>query len=528
MPSPKPAPPRPKTAPSKSDGGKSAHKQPASQTNAERRGLEIFLRQRTGFHLALALYNDSLERASCIQKLNDALTAEKIELRVIDLLQSTGAHTLLDHVEAEVRSAKNDQRLAVMIINLESRVEYNPELHQPGSPGLEFLATANLHRELFEAACPFPLVIWMTELLERAIVKQAPDLWQWRSHVFDLRTRKRQVPTFTTPDGGPMHSDDDRLHPETRLQRLEDELAAYRNTGSRADEMRILNAIGLARLDAGDAKLARHDFAEVLRIAKELRNRWWEGTALGNLGNAHVGLGDARKAVKFYEQQLVITRENDDRRGEGHALGGLGTAHTELGNARKAIEFYEQSLMIAREIGDRRGEGAVLGNLGVVYGALGDTRKAIEFYEQFAAIAREIGDRRGESTTLVNLGTAYAALGDARKAIEFFEQARVIDRETGDRRGEGVALVNLGNAHAALGDTRKAFEFYEQSLMITREIGDRRGEGYVLWNAALVHNSLGHRVEAISCAEAALAIREAIEDPNAAKVRAALAEWRGE
>ncbi|MDP1686252.1 hypothetical protein, partial [Hydrogenophaga sp.] len=104
----------------------------------------MFLRQRSGFHLALALYNDPLERAACLQDLKESLAAEKIELRVIDLLQPSAARTLLQHVEAAARPSQPDQRLAVGIINLESCVDYNPELHQPGSPGLEFLATANL------------------------------------------------------------------------------------------------------------------------------------------------------------------------------------------------------------------------------------------------------------------------------------------------------------------------------------------------------------------------------------------------
>jgi tetratricopeptide (TPR) repeat protein len=73
---------------------------------------------------------------------------------------------------------------------------------------------------------------------------------------------------------------------------------------------------------------------------------------------------------------------------------------------------------------------------------------------------------------------------------------------------------------------RKAIEFYEQALVIRREIGDRRGEGNDLWNSALAFYKLSDRAQAIARAEAALRIYEAIEDPNAAKVRAALAEWR--
>ena len=193
---------------------------------------------------------------------------------------------------------------------------------------------------------------------------------------------------------------------------------------------------------------------------------------------------------------------------------------------RQRIRWLEAEAKAARLAGDRRGEGAALGNLGLAYAALGDARKAIEFYEQRLVIAREIGDRRGEGNALGNLGLAYAALGDARKAIEFHEQALVIDREIGDRRGEGQDIGNLGNAYAALGEARKAIEFYEQALVIDREIGDRRGEGNMLWNSADEFWKQGDRPQAIARAEAALAIFEAIEDPNAAKVRAGLAKWK--
>jgi hypothetical protein len=47
-----------------------------------------------------------------------------------------------------------------------------------------------------------------------------------------------------------------------------------------------------------------------------------------------------------------------------------------------------------------------------------------------------------------------------------------------------------------------------------------------LWNSAMALEKLGDRAEAIARAEAALRIFEAIENPNAAKVRARLAEWR--
>jgi tetratricopeptide (TPR) repeat protein len=263
-----------------------------------------------------------------------------------------------------------------------------------------------------------------------------------------------------------------------------------------------------------------------LRSARETGDRRAEGVALTNLGVAHADLGDARKAIEYYGQSLTILREIGDRRAEGATLNNLGTAHRDLGDTRMAIEYYGQSLPILRETGDRRGEGATLGNLGLAHRALGDARKAIEYYEQDLAICRETGDRRGEGQTLGNLGVAYKTIGDARKAIEYYGQQLVIVRETGDRRGEGAALGNLGVAYKNLGDAREAIEYYGQQLVIVRETGDRRGEGTALWNSALLLEQQGDRQEAISRVEAALRIYEAIEDPNAAKVRRALEELK--
>jgi tetratricopeptide (TPR) repeat protein len=265
-----------------------------------------------------------------------------------------------------------------------------------------------------------------------------------------------------------------------------------------------------------------------LAAARKLKDRQSEGVHLGNLGNAYFVLSEPRRAIEFYEEHLAISRKIGDRRGEGTDLGNLGNAYAALGETRRAIEHHEQALAISREIGDRRGEGNALSNLGNAYADLGEPRRAIKFHEQALAISREIGDKRAEGRDLGNLGIAYKDLGEPRRAIEYYKQALEIAREIGDRRGEGADLGNLGNAYFVLDDARRAIECYEQTLVIHREIGDRRGEGNALWNMALALDKLGERDQAIASAEAALEIREQIEDPNAAKVREQLAEWRGQ
>jgi tetratricopeptide (TPR) repeat protein len=230
---------------------------------------------------------------------------------------------------------------------------------------------------------------------------------------------------------------------------------------------------------------------EMLTASRRLKQRSYEGGALGNLGTAYQSLGDYRRAIDFHEQFLAIAREIGDRDGEGAALGNLGLAYYSLGDYRRAIDFHEQRLAIAHEIGDRHGEGQALGNLGAAYYSLGDYRRAIDFQEQGLAIAREIGDRRGEGYALGNLGIAYNDLGDYRRAIDFHEQFLAIAREIGDRHGEGIALGNLGGAYNDLGDYRRAIDFHEQRLAIAREISDRDGEGTALGSLGIAYDSRG-------------------------------------
>jgi tetratricopeptide (TPR) repeat protein len=234
----------------------------------------------------------------------------------------------------------------------------------------------------------------------------------------------------------------------------------------------------------------------------------------------------AREWIHWLEVALAAARRLKNRNYEGAMLGNLGIAYRSVGENKRAIQFHEQRLTIAREIGDRRGEGNALCNLGVAYFGLDETQRAIEFYEQYLVITRKIEDRRGEGMALGNLGVAYFRLGETQRAIQFYEQYLTITREIGDRRGEGMALGNLGNAYWRLDENERAIDFHKQYLAIAREIGDRKGESIALWNLSLTLDHLGKRAQAIQYTEQSLRIKEQIEDPDVAKVRAKLAQWR--
>ena len=89
---------------------------------------------------------------------------------------------------------------------------------------------------------------------------------------------------------------------------------------------------------------------------------------------------------------------------------------------------------------------------------------------------------------------------------------------------EGQDLGNLGIAYKNLGELEKAIKYYQQQLVITKEIGDRRGQGNALANLGLAYKSLDDPARTRDLWTQAHAIFEAIQDPNAEKVRRALAQ----
>ena len=503
------------------------------------RGLEIFLTQTRGFRLALALHDDMRVRDQINQYLQEKLQASGVDLLLVDLHKESTDTSLLCSAAAAfaAHSAKPrlaDGRAALALVNLESRVNYNPELCNGEDQKSAYLATANLQRDLWPTTFNGPVLIWMSELLEPAMAKWAPDLWHWRSHVFDLR-RTQSEKVLDVLSGGRESrldvSDETQAGSAQSLARLQTQLNAYRKAGNRWDEARMLTAIGQERLKLGQALIAKQNFEAALAIAREVEDRRGQGMNLELLGSAFYVLGQIHSAKIFYQQALIIAREIDHKNDEGSCLGNLANAWAALGESQFAIDSYEQALAIAHKTNDKNVEGQILGNLGYFWAELGENRRALAFYEQALSIAREVGNKHAEGGHLGNLGCAWFNLGEFGRAIEFHEQSLAIACAIGNKSSKAFNAGGLSIVWASLGERNRAIEFCEQAVSIFRDIGDKRGESSSLFNLALTLRERGTGAEqqqAVKLMKEALAIFEAIESPNTNAAKATLAQWQAE
>jgi tetratricopeptide (TPR) repeat protein len=542
------------------------------ETEKSYQRLLAFLDLASGSAFAIARCNLPSLRKEILQRAAADAKAKGVVVKEVDI-SSKYSGDFVAAIKAGLDGTPAAGRLAVMVTGIDGLIYQSASQENLAGEGrTPFIARLNFNREYISHELPFPLILWLESESLTLLLKQAPDFTQWISSHFhfggpaaeakaidDLFDSYKSLPGQPASEIRKQLQEFSGLLQELNETRYREDSVALRKRFavlsalgdgcwrlsqfaeaqgyftqaldlskklSRRDQAGALVNLGITYADSGHMHQAIECYEEALAINQQIGDRHAEGIALGNLGAAYRHLGQTKRAIECCERALAIHQGLGDRHAESATLGNLGNGYEALGDFRRAIEFHEKALEIDRATGDSHGEGQDLGNLGNASLRLGDVPRAIEYYGQALSIHREIGDRQDEGNALTNLGTAYGLLGQHRRAVECYEQALAIRRDIGDRLNESKTLARMGLAYARLGESRPAIEFYRKAIAIDKGIGDRRGEGVGLWYMGLAFDRLGDPAQAIASAEAALKILEEIEDPNAAKVRQQLAEWR--
>jgi len=170
---------------------------------------------------------------------------------------------------------------AVTVIGLENLIALDRLAGGPPTEGVGFLADANLHRDTFAKACPWPLLIWLTPADTTAFAQSATDLWHWRSATFD----------FTSDSGRPEGMIENLTD---RNQSLEAPLSPDRLRGRRELLKRQL------------AELQTSPQAGTPRALTQRAN------LLGELGDVYQDLAEYDKARRCLEERLILAEQIKD------------------------------------------------------------------------------------------------------------------------------------------------------------------------------------------------------------------------
>ncbi len=197
--------------------------------------------------------------------------------------------------------------------------------------------------------------------------------------------------------------------------------------------------------------------------------------ALEALGTAKMHAGDSHAAEAAFSEALDLERRRGDDRTTWIAmdLDDLALARQNQGDFAGAEAQYLEALSIRREIGAPRDEiASVLGNLGGLWFSRGDYARAEHFFERTLAIQREVHGESHPAVALAlnNLGLARQGKGDLAAAERLHRRALEIREQTLGPNHPDVAtsLNNVASVLYMKHEPKEAGELFRRALEIVR------------------------------------------------------------
>jgi len=293
---------------------------PADQERSLRE-LVLMLGNGVGFRLALATFSDLKLRANLIQRLTDLLKLRGVTLSQLEFTAGNPNASLLRNLKEHLSKLQpsSDYRQAVTVIGLENLIALDRVAGGPPTEGVGFLEDANLHRDTFAKACPWPLLIWLTPADTTAFAQSATDLWHWRSATFDFTSDSDHSVGFIDGFIGRDQSLGSSVSPgrlQERKALLTRQLAELevspQSSTPRALSQRanLLGELGDVHQDLAEYNEARRCFEERLSVAEQIKDEPLLASALNYLARLQLTNGQFNQAEPLMRRALAIDEKS--------------------------------------------------------------------------------------------------------------------------------------------------------------------------------------------------------------------------
>lgn len=206
---------------------------------------------------------------------------------------------------------------------------------------------------------------------------------------------------------------------------------------------------------------AYHYSESSLQLARKLKLKLDEGSALQEIGYAYLNKGNYPRSLQILLSALAIM---EDPKTEQNALVGKFQGDDEL-LYRTATPHLQRLSGIA----------FIQQNLGILYANSNNYEKS--WYHHL--LARQMADQSGNIVvrSIVNqtINRIYLHLKKNDSALISIKRAYDLAMESGYKRYLGSIFLNTGRTYAAMGKTSLAIDYYRKSLVASAEQGYLRG-----------------------------------------------------
>jgi len=233
-----------------------------------------------------------------------------------------------------------------------------------------------------------------------------------------------------------------------------------------------------------------------LAIARDQRDRRWEGTLVNHLGSLAIEAGELTRAGALVREALTIHQELGELSKEASALGDMATLAFRLGDGDGALSYGHRALARAKA-----GEAPDLlaietFKLGDVLQALGRLEEAEVYMREGLALFRAQGYRSITGNALLNLGDLLNSRGELVEAEVLLRESQSIHQRIGNRHMEALSWATLAESWLAAERYQDAQEAIERARALLSH-DERRGMADILLIAARIHLARGGRGRAV-------------------------------
>lgn len=398
--------------------------------------LQKLLSGRQSFTLVILAYSDSAYRNRLVDYLQDATSREPAAEPWNDGQPSSPNPQVVDAQRA-------DGNFGVLLDRLAEASEVQDIVHLVGvelwPEGLTSLWHAlNYQREQIAERCPKSLLLWILRDNVASLALEAPDLWAWRSGVFDFGNHP--VIAFPTILKGRLNRS--QADATTRRRRIEEIDAYLREKGdlNRFVDLQLNLERGHLQKDLGDWDGALESFRIAAKGFAQREDWHSEAKAKQAIASVLVDCGELAHALDLLQREVLPTFEKlGDLSSRAMAMGTLAGIAQKRGDLDEALHIrqYEQ-LPIFERIGNIQAWATTQSKIADIRFDRGDLDGALSIQKELLPVFEQLDDLHSRAITFGKIADIREALGDLDEALSIRRQEEL---PTYDRLGDEYALA---------------------------------------------------------------------------------------
>lgn len=210
---------------------------------------------------------------------------------------------------------------------------------------------------------------------------------------------------------------------------------------------------------------------------------------LTQLAVTYLDVGEHVEAVTHYQQLLKMARESNDQYFEAVALNGIGLSHSD-DKPDVALTYFQQAYTLFTELGREHDAAVAVNNTAMMLLMLGKLDEALQFAHQALNRFVNMNSSRGKLLTLGSLTEIYCERQDFANARLYFLQAQAIADAEKRQNYQALQAVLYTRIQIGQGIPDDALPELQKALDIAKRIGAKKTQYRLHESFALVYEQL--------------------------------------